>query len=523
MDEFLQTLAATREEAGGPKMAPATISPDKYPASTLEGIGEEIRTMAALMATKTDLLVLTTTIQDALRAEMAGIRTEVASQGNRLQELEHSHAAQTARLATTDTALTRQGDLLLQLRRLVEDLDNRGRRCNIRVRGLPETEGEEDIEETLTALFRLIVPGDAQLDIRGLNIPECRSHLLRVLRRKREGPRDIICCIHSFSTKDAIMKAARSRPTWDFRGAQISLFNDLSSVTLEARRALRPITTLLRDHNIPYKWGFPFALLARHQNGDTLNMSNPPSIQDAKLGTMRRRRSMKYLDLKSFSIMERVCLCMCLSCSLRGAAADVEKRGDKRSKVFHLLPARPYKNGTIGVDFNTWPDDTRTMQRKLSLIIISEIGRAGLHTSLHELEHSHAAQTARLATTDTALTRQGDLLLQLRRLVEDLDNRGRRCNIRVRGLPETEGEEDIEETLTALFRLIVPGDAQLDIRGLNIPECRSHLLRVLRRKRVSIAMLQETHFKEGAAPKIRSTYHPIGYCLPDRLRKAQGT
>ncbi|CAH2285580.1 Hypothetical predicted protein [Pelobates cultripes] len=122
--------------------------------------------MAASMATKADLLVLTTTIQDALRAEMAGIRTEVASQGSRLQELEHSHAAQTTRLATTDTALTRQGDLLLQLRRSVEDLDNRGRRNNIRVCGMPETDGEEDIEESLTPLFCWIMPEDAQLDIR---------------------------------------------------------------------------------------------------------------------------------------------------------------------------------------------------------------------------------------------------------------------------------------------------------------------------------------------------------------------
>ncbi|CAH2301919.1 Hypothetical predicted protein, partial [Pelobates cultripes] len=51
----------------------------------------------------------------------------------------------------------------------------------------------------------------------------------------------------------------------------------------------------------------------------------------------------------------------------------------------------------------------------------------------------------------------------------------------------------------------------LNCRGLNIPERRSHLLRVLRRKHISIAMLQETHFKEGAAPKLRSTYHPISY------------
>ncbi|CAH2293054.1 Hypothetical predicted protein [Pelobates cultripes] len=147
--------AATREEAGGPKVKPATTPPDDHPASTLEGIGEEIRTMAASMATKADLLVLTTTIQDALRDLMAGIRTE------------HSQAAQTARLATTDTALTRQGDLLLKLRRSVEDLDNCGRRCNIRVRGMPEIEGEED-------LFRLILPEDTQLDIRPQRAPRRR-------------------------------------------------------------------------------------------------------------------------------------------------------------------------------------------------------------------------------------------------------------------------------------------------------------------------------------------------------------
>ncbi|CAH2293960.1 Hypothetical predicted protein, partial [Pelobates cultripes] len=144
MDEYLHNTADTRGEASGSKMAPTSAMPGAPSASTLEGIGEELRTIAASMATKADLLVLTTTIQDALRAEIAGIRTEVTAQGHRIQAVEHSHEAYTARLASTDTALARQGDLLLQLRRTVEDLDNRGRRCNIRVRGVPETEGDED-------------------------------------------------------------------------------------------------------------------------------------------------------------------------------------------------------------------------------------------------------------------------------------------------------------------------------------------------------------------------------------------
>ncbi|CAH2224717.1 Hypothetical predicted protein [Pelobates cultripes] len=62
------------------------------------------------------------------------------------------------------------------------------------------------------------------------------------------------------------MAKARSRPTWRFQDADVALYQDLSPLTLEARRALRPITTQLQERRITYKWGYPFALLARHQN-----------------------------------------------------------------------------------------------------------------------------------------------------------------------------------------------------------------------------------------------------------------
>ncbi|CAH2285090.1 Hypothetical predicted protein [Pelobates cultripes] len=48
----------------------------------------------------------------------------------------------------------------------------------------------------------------------------------------------------------------------------------------------------------------------------------------------------------------------------------------------------------------------------------------------------------------------------------------------------------------------------MNCRGLNIPERRSHLLRELTSKRISIAFLQETHFKEGHAPPLKSKHYP---------------
>ncbi|CAH2276660.1 Hypothetical predicted protein [Pelobates cultripes] len=68
--------------------------------------------MAAAMATKADLLTLTTTIQDALRAEMVGLHIEVAAQAGRFQTLEHTSETHSARINATDTAIARQGELI---------------------------------------------------------------------------------------------------------------------------------------------------------------------------------------------------------------------------------------------------------------------------------------------------------------------------------------------------------------------------------------------------------------------------
>ncbi|CAH2222160.1 Hypothetical predicted protein [Pelobates cultripes] len=121
----------------------------------LERIGEELRTLTASMVTKVDLHNFTTTIQDTLRKEIAGIRSEVTAQAGRIQALEQAQEAQNSKLTATDTAVARQGEMLLAMRRHIEDLDNRGRHCNVRIRGVPESEGEEDA--VLTKLFHTLL------------------------------------------------------------------------------------------------------------------------------------------------------------------------------------------------------------------------------------------------------------------------------------------------------------------------------------------------------------------------------
>ncbi|CAH2273874.1 Hypothetical predicted protein [Pelobates cultripes] len=48
-------------------------------------------------------------------------------------------------------------------------------------------------------------------------------------------------------------------------------------------------------------------------------------------------------------------------------------------------------------------------------------------------------------------------------------------------------------------------------RGLNTPEKRSHFLRELHRKRVSVAMLQETHLKTSDTHRLKDRGYPTNY------------
>ncbi|CAH2285823.1 Hypothetical predicted protein [Pelobates cultripes] len=70
---------------------------------------------------------------------------------------------------------------------------------------------------------------------------------------------------HTSWLKEAITRAVRPQ-TVTIRDASVSLYQDLSSLNLDARRALRPLNRILQEKRIPYKWGFPFCLQAKKDN-----------------------------------------------------------------------------------------------------------------------------------------------------------------------------------------------------------------------------------------------------------------
>lgn len=79
-------------------------------------------------------------------------------------------------------------------------------------------------------------------------------------------PRDVLLITHSPSIRDQIMDVTHNKPCMEYCGARLQLFADLPPMNLLRRSQLKPYTAALRNHEIHYRWGFPFILRVFFQN-----------------------------------------------------------------------------------------------------------------------------------------------------------------------------------------------------------------------------------------------------------------
>lgn len=226
------------------------------------------------LPTKADFQALISEVRDACRQEIAVLRHDIQQVAVRVDDLESEHDSTRKYLSHVHPLLAAQSSVIRDMNRHLEDLDNRGRRNNIRLRGLPEVSGSENLPAILSTIFNDLL-GKPSTHVIKLD----RAH--RALKPKNASalPRDVICCIHDFQLKEAIMLKARTRRNLQFEGVSIQLFPDLSWITLQKRRHMRPLLDILRDNQIPYRWNFPFALLARRE-GRLVTLKAHEDLQD---------------------------------------------------------------------------------------------------------------------------------------------------------------------------------------------------------------------------------------------------
>lgn len=99
---------------------------------------------------------------------------------------------------------------------------------------------------------------DTQIEIEHLH----HALQLRARYTNTDPPRDVIGYIINFTIKEKILRRARNRGRILYHSTEIKLYQDLSQITLQKRKDLCPLSDVLREREIPYRWKFPFCLSA---------------------------------------------------------------------------------------------------------------------------------------------------------------------------------------------------------------------------------------------------------------------
>ncbi|CAH2300777.1 Hypothetical predicted protein, partial [Pelobates cultripes] len=71
-------------------------------------------------------------------------------------------------------------------------------------------------------------------------------HALRATPAPGDQPRDIICCLDNFNLKEEILRNARRIGHIRLDDQVVTVYQDLSRYTLQARKTLRPVTAALQ-------------------------------------------------------------------------------------------------------------------------------------------------------------------------------------------------------------------------------------------------------------------------------------
>uniref|UniRef100_A0A803JMB6 L1 transposable element RRM domain-containing protein n=1 Tax=Xenopus tropicalis TaxID=8364 RepID=A0A803JMB6_XENTR len=227
------------------------------PESEAEG-ENDITAYLANLPSKSDIKEMLHEVTATLKEELQDIRRDLITLAGRAEDLEQKQSKLIKNQKSMHATILTHNNLLTELQRQLEDQENRGRRNNIRIRGLPEAVKKEDIIPVLLQLFNKILKNDPVV---GIEIE--RAH--RVQKSKvapPNSPRDILCCLNSFALKEEIISKARELTNLTHEESNIQLFQDISYSTLIKRKSLKPLTDILREKGIQYRWGFPFSLMA---------------------------------------------------------------------------------------------------------------------------------------------------------------------------------------------------------------------------------------------------------------------
>ena len=228
-------------------------------------------------ASLTDIQKLLTGMEEriisSLTAQISANHATIAKHDQTIQAIETSMNDYHDRLTTLESAvgkLTKENE---QLQLKVDDLENRSRRCNIRITGIPEgAEANQPTSFIESCLGEILGP-----DAFPHPLTVDRAHRLTFQRRQDGAPRPFIACIHRFQVKQRIMQLAREKGPLSYRGSEIHIYPDYSAEVAKKRAAFAPVKAQLRAAGHQFSLRFP-AKLRVFADGSRHEFSTPAEV-----------------------------------------------------------------------------------------------------------------------------------------------------------------------------------------------------------------------------------------------------
>lgn len=163
----------------------------------------------------------------------------------------------------------------LQLSNKVDDLENRSRRCNLRIVGIPETVKGQDLFKFL----QTELPSILQVQSVCSDMVIERAHRLGPTRQLMENrPRVVIFKTLSFLHKEALWQASRKQKEIRWKDARLFVFQDYSSEVSRARKEFSALCSRLVKDNKKFALLFP----ARLRLYDGTSFKEFSSVADAE-------------------------------------------------------------------------------------------------------------------------------------------------------------------------------------------------------------------------------------------------
>lgn len=185
--------------------------------------------------------------EEILRSELSAIRNEFASHMSVVQSLCSKMDLLTGEMREQKKVVADHDRRVAALEQQVVDLQDRNRRCNLRLVGLPEGSEKDDPLGFLKRSLPAWLPSLA-----GKEIEVERAHRVYTrLSSDRAKPRVFIFKLLRYTDRELILRAARLHaPVKTSDGATLSFFPDFSPATAKRRSAFAPVRKEMREAGI---------------------------------------------------------------------------------------------------------------------------------------------------------------------------------------------------------------------------------------------------------------------------------